>query len=183
MVPIGFESVTTKINSVQGQNRSVFLELPALALAVRSHFFWRLCNKEWLTIDIKVCRKLLISCLHHRILHYVEIEDWQLVQSTTPCCCCLLLPMWIGLGHTNLWKIFDHRVKRWINSIDGLIVNLLQTSFHKFLVWIKTKNLEEKDGQRQLLYYVSLIRACNKVLYQLVYIGKKFVFLKKNLGI
>ena len=31
--------------------------------------------------------------------------------------------------------------------------------------------------------YVSLIRACNKVLYQLVYIGKKFVFLKKNLGI
>ena len=46
-----------------------------------------------------------------------------------------------------------------------------------------TKNLEEKDGQRQLLYYVSLIRACNKVLYKLVYIGKKFVFLKKNLGI
>ena len=45
------------------------------------------------------------------------------------------------------------------------------------------KDLEEKDGQRQLLYYVSLIRACNKVLYQLVYIGKKFVFLKKNLGI
>ena len=46
-----------------------------------------------------------------------------------------------------------------------------------------SKNLEEKDGQRQLLYYVSLIRACNKDLYQLVYIGKKFVFLKKNLGI
>ena len=46
-----------------------------------------------------------------------------------------------------------------------------------------TKNLEEKDGQRQLLYYVSLIRACNKVLYQFVYIGKKFVFLKNNLGI
>ena len=45
------------------------------------------------------------------------------------------------------------------------------------------KNLEEKDGQRQLFYYVSLIRACNKVLYQLVYIGKKFAFLKKNLGI
>ena len=36
---------------------------------------------------------------------------------------------------------------------------------------------------RQLSYYVSLIRACNKVLYQLVYIDKKFVFLKKNLGI
>ena len=46
-----------------------------------------------------------------------------------------------------------------------------------------TKNLEEKDGQRQLLYYVSLIRACNKVLYQMVYIGKKFAFLKKNLGV
>ena len=43
------------------------------------------------------------------------------------------------------------------------------------------KNLEEKDEQRQLLYYVSLIRACNKVLYQLVYIGKKFVFLKEPL--
>ena len=45
-----------------------------------------------------------------------------------------------------------------------------------------TKNLEEKDGQTQLLCYVSLIRACNKVLYKLVYIGKKFVFLKKDLG-
>ena len=48
---------------------------------------------------------------------------------------------------------------------------------------LKPKNLEEKDGQRQLLWYASLIRACNKVLYQLVYIGKKFVLLKKNLGI
>ena len=38
---------------------------------------------------------------------------------------------------------------------------------------IRDKNLEEKDGQRQLLYYVSLIRACNKVLYQLVYIHCK----------
>ena len=28
----------------------------------------------------------------------------------------------------------------------------------------KCKNLEEKDGQTQLLCYVSLIRACNKVL-------------------
>ena len=46
-----------------------------------------------------------------------------------------------------------------------------------------TKNLEEKDGQTQLLCYVTLIRACNKVLWKLVYIGKKFVFLKKNLGI
>ena len=52
-----------------------------------------------------------------------------------------------------------------------------------FRLYIGTKNLEEKDGQRLLLYYVSLIRACNKVLYQLVYTGKKFVFLKKNLGI
>ena len=48
---------------------------------------------------------------------------------------------------------------------------------------VLTKNLEEKDGQRQLLYYVSFIRARNKVLYQLVYIGKKFVSIKKNLGI
>ena len=45
-----------------------------------------------------------------------------------------------------------------------------------------TKNLGGKDRQRQLLYYVSLIRASNKVLDKLVYIGKKFVFLKKNLG-
>ena len=30
-----------------------------------------------------------------------------------------------------------------------------------------------KDGQKELLYYVNLIRACYKVLNQLVYIGKK----------
>ena len=58
------------------------------------------------------------------------------------------------------------------------ILNLLTLGWK-----VEIKNLEEKDEQRQLLYYVSLIRACNKVLYQLVYIGKKFVFLKKNLGI
>ena len=56
--------------------------------------------------------------------------------------------------------------------------------FELDLIWtLATKNLEEKDGQRQVLQYVSLIRACNKVLYQLVYIGKKFVSRKKNLGI
>jgi hypothetical protein len=44
-----------------------------------------------------------------------------------------------------------------------------------------TKNLEGKDRQRQLLYYETLIRACNKVVYQLVYKGKKFVFLKEPL--
>ena len=44
-----------------------------------------------------------------------------------------------------------------------------------------TKDLQGKDRQRHLLYYVSLIRACNKVLYPLVYIGKKFVFLKEPL--
>ena len=53
--------------------------------------------------------------------------------------------------------------------------------FYSFFNLVRPKNFEEKDGQRQLLYYVSLIRACNKVLYQLVYIGKKFVFLKKPL--
>jgi hypothetical protein len=37
------------------------------------------------------------------------------------------------------------------------------------------------DRRRQLLYYVNLIRACKKVLYQLVYIGQKFVFLKEHL--
>ena len=41
--------------------------------------------------------------------------------------------------------------------------------------------LQFKNGRRQLLYYVSLIRACNKVLYQLVYIGKKFYSLKRTL--
>ena len=30
--------------------------------------------------------------------------------------------------------------------------------------YVTIKNLEEKDGQTQLLCYVSLIRACNKVL-------------------
>ena len=44
-----------------------------------------------------------------------------------------------------------------------------------------TKNLYGKDRRRQLLYYVNLIRACKKVPYQLVYIGKKFVFLKEPL--
>ena len=43
------------------------------------------------------------------------------------------------------------------------------------------KDLQGKDRQRHLLYYVSLIRACNRVLYPLVYIGKKFVFLKEPL--
>ena len=45
----------------------------------------------------------------------------------------------------------------------------------------QSKNLEGKDRQRQLLYYETLIRACNKVVYQLVYKGKKFVFLKEPL--
>ena len=30
-----------------------------------------------------------------------------------------------------------------------------------------------KDRRKELLYYVNLIRACLKVLHQLVYIGKK----------
>ena len=47
--------------------------------------------------------------------------------------------------------------------------------------YIILKDLQGKDRQRHLLYYVSLIRACNKVLYPLVYIGKKFVFLKEPL--
>ena len=46
---------------------------------------------------------------------------------------------------------------------------------------LPNKNLEGKDRQRQLLYYETLIRACNKVVYQLVYKGKKFVFLKEPL--
>ena len=43
------------------------------------------------------------------------------------------------------------------------------------------KNLQGKDRQRQLWYYVNLIRACKKVLYQLVYMAKKFIFLKEPL--
>ena len=43
----------------------------------------------------------------------------------------------------------------------------------KYLMNVQPKDLQRKDGQRQLLYYVGLIRACNKVLYQMVYIGKK----------
>ena len=72
------------------------------------------------------------------------------------------------------------------NQKDGYLTGLhtlIGIFYFTLLSMGYIKNLEEKDGQRQLLYYVSLIRACNKVLYQLVYIGKKFVFLKKNLGI
>ena len=39
------------------------------------------------------------------------------------------------------------------------------------------------DGHTYYTYYVNLIRACKKFLYQFVYIGKKFVFFKKNLCI
>ena len=52
-----------------------------------------------------------------------------------------------------------------------------------YFIKICKPRIEEKDRQTQLLCYVSLIRACSKVLNPLVYIGKKFVFLKKNLGI
>ena len=73
---------------------------------------------------------------------------------------------------------FDQFSCEFLLNINVYILNIFI-----FFSDVMIKNLEEKDGQRQLLYYVSLIRACNKVLYQLVYIGKKVVFLKKNLGI
>ena len=60
--------------------------------------------------------------------------------------------------------------------------NLHQTfAVRSLKMLLGTKNLEGKDRQRQLLYYETLIRACNKVVYQLVYKGKKFVFLKEPL--
>ena len=68
-------------------------------------------------------------------------------------------------------------------SFDQMLNILLGMQDDALVCIGRLKNLEEKDGQTQLLCYVSLIRACNKVLWKLVYIGKKFVFLKKNLGI
>ena len=56
--------------------------------------------------------------------------------------------------------------------------DLQQQSFEFKAGTIRSKNLEEKDRQRQLLYYETLIRGCNKAVYQLVYKAKKFVFLK-----
>ena len=60
------------------------------------------------------------------------------------------------------------------SHIEG-VFNKIQVKMHVI------KNLEGKDRQRQLLYYETLIRACNKVVHQLVYKGKKFVFLKEPL--
>ena len=40
----------------------------------------------------------------------------------------------------------------------------MKCGFNAILIRGCPKNLEEKDGQMQLLCYVSLIRACNKVL-------------------
>ena len=57
----------------------------------------------------------------------------------------------------------------------------LRTSFAVLSGIFVSKNFLGKDRRRQLLYFVNLIRACKKVLYQLVYIGKKFVFLKEPL--
>ena len=53
---------------------------------------------------------------------------------------------------------------------DGMRHNNSHLAWAGFKIKVNStlKNLEEKDGQRLILYYVSLIRACNKVLYQLV---------------
>ena len=45
-------------------------------------------------------------------------------------------------------------------------------------IWVNTRICNGRiDGDS----YVNLIRACKKVLYQLIYIGEKFVFLKEPL--
>ena len=52
-------------------------------------------------------------------------------------------------------------------NLHGFVVAFLEIQGkHKeaFSTLGESKNLEEKDGQTQLLCYVSLIRACNKVL-------------------
>ena len=41
------------------------------------------------------------------------------------------------------------------------------------MFFCKTQEFIRKDRWKELLYYVNLIRACKKVLYQLVYTGKK----------
>ena len=71
---------------------------------------------------------------------------------------------WNGLYHTThfdiwgtlFWVAFTPRIYK--GRIDG-------------------------DSYYTMHSYVNLIRACKKVLYQLVYLGKKFVFLKEPLYI
>ena len=64
--------------------------------------------------------------------------------------------------------------------------NIRQHTKEKTQVWKKEKCVIPK-GQKSIWFrqidnpYVNLIRACKKVLYHLVYIGKKFVFLNKSL--
>ena len=74
-----------------------------------------------------------------------------------------------------LWQnfIYLHFLQQMINQLTGLLSFMIVDGWN--FVIHTPKNLSGKDRQRQLLYYVNLIRACKKVLNQLVYIGKKFV--------
>ena len=70
------------------------------------------------------------------------------------------------------WKLYEEiRYLLFLNSDqlpaakkDMLKRASQQTFDPTYFVMAVIKNLEEKDGQRLLLRYVSLIRACNKVL-------------------
>ena len=73
----------------------------------------------------------------------------------------------------------------WFAQKLGFFIYFVDHSFisMNLIYFIDIKNLWGKDRRRQLLSHVNLIRACKKVLYQLVYVGKKFLFLLKNLCI
>ena len=106
------------------------------------------------------------------------LETWEESHKTDNCK--YVNDSW-GLAKFKLYTAFNYLSP--VRPIWWPVIIVSCMSYILLSSTVPAKNLEEKDGQTQLLYYVSLIRACNKVLYELVYIGKKFVFLKKNLDI
>ena len=72
----------------------------------------------------------------------------------------------------NSHSHFKCRKKQKIISRSWFLSAIMLLSYY-FMLNSINKDLQRKDGQRQLLCYVSLIRACNKVLYQMVHIFLK----------
>ena len=67
-----------------------------------------------------------------------------------------------------LWAFEGYVFSIWTLLLDGLdhnkVLYKVKARIQPPLHYPRIKNLEEKDGQTQLLCYVSLIRACNKIL-------------------
>ena len=80
----------------------------------------------------------------------------------------------VSLNYINWPAFLQERNKTLISYVCMYSrVNVLKINYSRLRFIAENMNLKGKDRQRQLLYYVNLIRACKKVLYQLVYIGKK----------